>query len=127
MSYNKNLRLIKDTPRQIIYPTGLAEVIPGSWIQFQGGMFETEDEAEIAWLQKHRLFGQQVGVPGSFWVYVQPRNLEEELAQKDAELAELKEKLATTDSSKKADIKPPVKISGVPVMPTLDQVDAPKQ
>lgn len=124
MSYNKNLRLIKDTPRQIIYPTGLAETIPGSWIQFQGGMFETEDETEIAWLKKHRLFGKEVGLPGAFWVYVPPRDLEAELAAKDVAMAELQKRFEELENSNKKPVAPPSKPAAAPqAVPTLDQLE----
>lgn len=103
MSYNKGLSLIVETPRRVVYPNGLFEDIRGKHITFKGGMFETEDPEEIEFLTKKcRLFNQTPGVPGAYWEYVPPRNLEAELAAKDAENEALKQQLAELEAAKAA-------------------------
>lgn len=94
-----------------MYPTGLSEVVQGKWHQFQGGLLEVEDEADIAWLKKHKFFNQTPGVPGSFWVYVAPRDLEKELAAKEAELVEARKIIEEAGKAKAK----PATISGTPV------------
>lgn len=109
MSFNKGLSLILETPRRIAYPNGLFEDVPGKHATFRGGMYDTEDEAEIAKLKSHKLFNSKPGVPGAFWEYVPPRDVEAELAQKTAEAEELRKRVAELEeaSSKKvADKKP---------------------
>lgn len=65
---------------------------PQKEIRFDTWRYETEDEEEIVWLKRHRLFSEVASAPGKFWVFVQPRNLQAELDAKDAELAKFKEK-----------------------------------
>lgn len=99
-----------EVPRRIVYPNGLHEDVLGKHVNFRGGMFETEDTELIEKLQKHRLFNAAPGVPGAFWIYTPPRDIEaelaaakEEAAKKDKELEELKASLEKIAKEKEAE------------------------
>lgn len=122
MSFNKGLSIIIETPRRIAYPNGLFEDVPGKHAAFRGGIYETEDETEIAKLKSHKLFNSKPGVPGAFWEYVPPRDVEAELAQKTAEAEELRKRVAELEASapkKAADKKSQDKTEKPPVEPPV--------
>lgn len=119
MSYNKGLSIILETPRRIAYPNGLFDDVPGKHAIFRGGMYETEDQDEIALLMKHKLFNAKPGVPGAFWEYVPPRDVEAELAQKTAEAEDLRKQLAELQSEKG---KQPTEEAAAPKKPAKKQV-----
>lgn len=122
MSFNKGLSIIIETPRRIAYPNGLFEDVPGKHAAFRGGIYETDDEVEIAKLKSHKLFNSKPGVPGAFWEYVPPRDVEAELAQKTAEAEELRKRVAELEASapkKAADKKSQDKTEKPPVEPLV--------
>lgn len=49
---------MKPARTQII--DGIVNPVPGQHIRFENGQFETEDKAEIDFIKKHRLFGNQI-------------------------------------------------------------------
>ena len=94
-SHSKGLRLVVVAGRkEVDKSAGIAVVInhPQREIRFDTWRYETEDEDEIVFLKRHRLFSEVAGAPGKFWVFVQPRNLQAELDAKEAEIAKYKEK-----------------------------------
>ncbi len=96
-SSNKKLRLIvKAGYREVQngYPIDHPQVD----IWFQNHFYETDDEKEIEWLKKHKMFSAEQFLPEAFWVHVPPVDKDALLASKDREIEELKAQLASKSS-----------------------------
>jgi len=96
-AHAKNLRLIQRAGYSEVDNSAGIPIIkqnPQVAIHFSNWFYETEDEDEIVWLKRHKMFSETPGNPSSFWVFVPPRNLEAELAAEKARTAELEAKLA---------------------------------
>lgn len=96
-AHAKNLRLIQKAGYQEVDSSAGIPVIvnhPQIAIHFTSYFYETENEDEIVWLKRHKMFSETPSNPGHFWAFVPPRNLEAELAAEKARTAELEAKLA---------------------------------
>ena len=109
-AFNKNLRLFVKAPSREHFPDGTWSDHLEETIQFKNGVFETEDDKQIEWLKKHKLFSEINGIEGMFWVYtdiadVHRAELDALAKQKDDEIAALK--LALEEKAKVAPVEPP--------------------
>lgn len=96
-AHAKNLRLIQKAGYQEVDSSAGIPVIvnhPQIAIHFTSYFYETENEDEIVWLKRHRMFSETGNAPGHFWEYVAPRNVEAELAAEKVRVAELEAQLA---------------------------------
>lgn len=106
-AFNKNLRLIVKHPWREVqngYPIDHLE----ESIQFRNGWFDTEDEKQIEFLKKHRLFSGQADVESRFWIHVDPIDtFAAKLSEKDREIEELKNELKEKAKQEPKKDKPP--------------------
>lgn len=96
-AHAKNLRLIQKAGYpEVDNSAGIPVIVQHQQIaiHFTNYFYETEDEDEIVWLKRHRMFSETPSAPGHFWVYVAPRNMEAELEAEKARVAELEAQLA---------------------------------
>jgi hypothetical protein len=117
-SHSKGLRLVVIAGRkEVDKSAGIPVVVnhPQKEIRFDTWRYETDDEDEIVWLKRHRLFSEVASAPGKFWVFVQPRNFQAELESKEAELAKYKEKFGEIEPA--APSSPSVQTEAAPAAP----------
>lgn len=92
-AYNRGLMLCVKTPWREVQ-NGLPIDHPGEFLKWVNRVYETENETEIEWLKKHKLFSPEADRPGMFWVFVDPVDIHKaELAKKDEEIARLQAQL----------------------------------
>lgn len=115
-AHAKNLRLLVKAGYQDIDKSGGIPIVVNHQqvaIHFSNYFYETEDEDEIVWLKRHRMFSETPNAPSTFWEYIPPRNIEAELAAEKARVAELEAKLSASSKPKaepaKAATKPTAK------------------
>ena len=98
-AHAKNLRLIQKAGHSRIDDSAGIKIVvqePQVAVNFSNYFYETENEDEIVWLKRHRMFSETPGNPSSFWVFIPPRNVEAELEAEKARVAELEAKLAAS-------------------------------
>ena len=107
--------------KEIDKSAGIPVVInhPQKMVTWQDWRYETEDPEIIEWLKRHAMFSEIAGRPGTFWVFIKPRNLQAELDAKEAENAELRKKLGepAPSSPSPEPVAPPLQASEVPAAP----------
>jgi len=103
-SSTKNLRLIVKTPWREVQ-NGYPINHEGEYVIFDGGYFDTDDEAKITWLKAHRLFSETQDVLGKFWVWTAPVDTKKLLEEKENRIKELEAELEETKKIKKEPIR----------------------
>lgn len=129
-SFSKNLNLCVSHPWIENGPSGQPPTVhPGVYIQFKKHKYETEDEKEIEWLQKHKMFSSDTGLPNKFWHWTPPVDKDALIRENKMYIAQLEEenralrekaeaKAAKSASSSKAPAAPVAPVTPVSSVPT---------